>query len=133
MPLGILQTSLYPEDAGKSFQLAAQLGADGIQLVCPSQEQVASLTSDEGASKVAAWKKKHSLQVPGITLTALSEVPSLFSDPAAAAGAADLIHEAMAAAKNIGAPVLVLPCLGKASIASEEQLDKLIEALHELA
>lgn len=133
MKIGILQSSLEPDDLAGSFELASKAGAEGIELVCASRGHVRTTLSGAGARRVQEWKSQYGLEVPGIVLGILSQTESLFGAPPVAEAARDLIHKAMDAAGQIGTGVLVLPFLGKSAIESEEELDRVVDALPELA
>ena len=133
MPVGILQCSLDPDQPGTSFQLASQAGADGMELACASDKQADAMLSEEAVAQVAQWKQQYGLQVPGIALAVLSQTESLFGKPKVAEAADRLIRRALATAKAIGAETVILPFLGKATIEFDPELDRVIDALPELA
>ena len=147
MPIGILQSSLEPDDPAKSFKLASQAGGEGIELVCAKDERtpaglelrsgkdehVEAMLSPAGAKRIRQLKTKFGLEVPGIALRVLSKTESLFGEPPVVSAAEELIQRAMQTAREVGAPVVLLPFFGKATIELEKELDRVGEALQELA
>lgn len=133
MPLGITQSSLAPDDLERSFQMAAQAGADGIELTCATAEHVGTLLDEKAADKISGLAKQHKLNVPSLGLAILTQGESLFGDARTVKTAVKLIRKAMDAAKGTGAGVVLLPFQGKATIDTENELQRVLESLTELA
>ncbi len=133
MPLGILQSSLDARDLSRAFDLAARTGADGLEVVCSEEKDLRDLLSAPGVKLIRRLMRDTGLEAPGIALMVLARSESLFGKPAVASAAKELIRGGMEAAGEIGMKMVLLPFLGKATIEFEHELDKVIEALPELA
>ncbi len=133
MLVGIMQNSLVAHDLRKSFRLASQAKADGLEIACDLPEEVLSLLGPEGIEQVLSLKKTHKIEVPSIGLGVLRESESLFGDEKTASEAKDVIHRAIGSAREIGAGIVLVPFLGKAAIELEDELDRVIQNLDELA
>jgi L-ribulose-5-phosphate 3-epimerase len=133
MRVGIMQNSLVGGDVKRSFKLAAQAGADGLEIACDDPEAIESILSSRGVAEIARLKKTHKLEVPSIGLGLLREGESLFGDDAVVEEAKNVIQQAVGAAREIGAGVVLVPFLGKAVIEVEKELDRVVGNLEELA
>ena len=133
MPLGITQSSLAAADLQQSFELAAQAKAEGIELTCASAEDVKRLLDGSSAEQIAQLAAQHKLLVPAINLDILTGGESLFGDDDTVDIAFKLIRKAMEAAQAVGAGVVVLPFQRKAALEAEDDLQRTMESLTELA
>jgi len=133
MPVGIAQSALDPEDLERSFRIAAEAEAEGIELLCRDPKDIDWLLGETGGKSLARLKKDTGLNVPSIALEALTRDESLLGPPAVAERAKTLIRAGMEAAAAVGADVVLLPFLGKAAIELDEELDRVSDALMDLA
>lgn len=116
-----------------SFQLARQAKAEGLEIACDCPDEATVLLGSDGISRVRSLKKTHKVQVPSIGLGILREGESLFGNSKTVSSAQDIIHRAIGAAQEIGAAVVLVPFLNKATIESEDELERIIKNLEELA
>ena len=68
MQIGIMQISLVGDDLGKSFDLAARAGLDGLEITCDTPAELDAMLGADGIARVQQLKKKHKVDVPSIGL-----------------------------------------------------------------
>jgi L-ribulose-5-phosphate 3-epimerase len=133
MRFAMNQSSLDPGDLANAFELARQAGADGIEVTCEAPKAAMMLLGKNGPGRVNALKQQFNLEVPSLSLTVLNQGKSLFGPPKVVAQAGQVISKAISAAGQVEAKVVLVPFFGKATIAVEEELERVIEALRDLA
>ncbi len=133
MQIGIMQISLVGDDLGKSFDLAARAGLDGLEITCDTPAELDAMLGADGIARVQQLKKQHKIDVPSIALGILRESESLFGPEEISSAAKDVIGRAIGAAPEIGADIVLVPFLGPATVQLQEELDRVIANLEELA
>lgn len=133
MQTGIMQISLVPDDLDRSFDLAAQAGLDGLEITCNTPGDIGAMFSGDGVGRIQKLAKTHKIDVPSIGLGILRETKGLFGSDDVSSAAQHIVSQAISAASEIGADVVLLPFLGLATIQLEEDLDRVIANLDELA
>jgi L-ribulose-5-phosphate 3-epimerase len=133
MRFGMNQSSLDPANLERAFQAAREAGADGIEITCEALRTLMALLGKNGPARVNRLKKQYQLEVPSIGLCALKQGESLFGPPKVASQAAQIISKAIITAGQIEAKVVLVPFFGKATIELEEELERVVEALRDLA
>jgi len=131
MKIGIQSTALGRWPLPEAFALAAECGAEGIELHCDAQ-QAKALLAPGTAQELANLSETHGLALTGLNLGYLREQPSLIGKPPTVSRYRSEIVELLPAAAKMGAGALLLPFLGKNAIELESDLGRAIEALSEL-
>lgn len=132
MRFAMHQSSLDPADLGRAFELARRAGAEGVEVACENPQQLVSLLGEDGPKRVNGLRKQFKLDAPSISLCVLKQGESLFGAPEVAAQAAQVIEKGLAAAGKIEAKVVLVPFFGKATIETEEELQRVVDALQDL-
>lgn len=133
MRIGIMQSSLDLADLERSFELAQAAGAEGLEIVCGDDQAVGNLLSDQGVRRINRLRQQYALDVPSIALGVLCGGQSLFGSLEEVGRANDVITQAMHAAGIIGAGVVLIPFFGKAIIETDQELQRVIGNLMDLA
>jgi len=129
MRLGIVHTAVGETGLDASFQRAAEIGFEGIEVHYTDADEVRALRRAGHAGELRKLRQKHGLDVAGLTLGALCRKPTLIGRPQEAAKARDLIGTALSVASEAGVRVVVVPFFGKNAIELEEELNRAAEAL----
>jgi sugar phosphate isomerase/epimerase len=133
MPIGLMQTALYPDDLERSFQLVSPAGAEGIEIAITTPAMAAQLLSPLGIQMIEGFKRANAVMVPSISLGVLMSDATALQASAAVWQEGGLVRQAIDAARRIGADVVLLPFFGKAAIETEAELDQVIAALGHVA
>lgn len=133
MRFGISQRSLEPSDLDRAFRLAREAGADGVEITCEQPDQLMALLAEDGADRVNRLKQQLKLDAPSISLGLLKHGESLFGAPEVVEQASQVIGKAITAAGLIDAKVVLVPFFGKAMIELDEELERVLESLLDLA
>jgi len=129
MQLGIMDTIVRAENLDQSLQAAAALGAEGVEVF---YRQANSLEQPGHAKYLKELSGKHGVAIPSLCLGFLAQQPSLIGPAEIVATAQVLIRRGLSVAAEIGAAVILVPCLGKNAIELEDELTRTADALEEL-
>ena len=127
--IGACQWSLH-EDDPSCFQVAKQIGLDGVQLSTGSLKNDMQLRKPEVQQAFVAAAKETGLEIASLALTETNQVP-LKSDPRAAQWLLDSVEIARALGQKIVMPASFGP--GDLQHASSGELDCFVAALRAAA
>jgi len=129
LKVGMCDWSMGRKDV-TSFELAKQIGLDGVEVSIGFPEDNLKLRRPEVQKQYLAAARKYGLAVPSVAMGVLNKVP-LMSEPRAALWVADTIQ----VAPKLGARCILLAFFGKGELREENKQDMLrvTEALIELA
>lgn len=129
MRLGIMDTIVRAENLGQSLRAAAELRAEGVEVF---YHKANALEQPGHAKYLRELSGKHGLAIPSLCLGFLAQQPSLIGPAEIVSAAQGLIRRGLSVAAEIGAGVVLVPCLGKNAIELEEELTRTVDALTEL-
>jgi sugar phosphate isomerase/epimerase len=130
--LGMLTSSLS-EDFAQAFELSAQAGSSGVELSYSSKESLEMLGDDSHIQQIKELAARHDQQVTSLCMSFIVHRPALINSSEDAYEAIQLVARACEVARQLEARVVVLPFFGHSAIQLEEQLDKAVMVLEELA
>lgn len=126
MQLGIMDTIVRAEGLERSLQAAATLRADGVEVY---YRQADSLLQSGHAARLRQLAGDNGLTIPSLCLGMLTKQPSLIGPAKTIGQAKVLISHALDVAAEAGSRVILVPCIGKNAIETEEELSKAADAL----
>ena len=126
--IGGCDWSLQKEGNPEAFGVAKEAGLDGVEVSCGKGKEKLPISDEERQAKVLAESKKHGLAVPSTCLEVLHR--DGLKDHA---DAPKWVKEAIAATKNLGAKVILLPFFGKQSINKRSEQEAVAERLKAVA
>jgi sugar phosphate isomerase/epimerase len=133
MHLGIHSKSLSRDSIEEAFRLAAQTGAEGVEVAYSTTQEARPLRRwEEHARMVSALAQANGLSVPSLNLYCLCNAPSLIGTGEVIDSGVEFVTAAISAAGAMGAPVVILPFFGKNTIEVERELQKAGDALGRL-
>lgn len=131
MKIGIISSSLS-DDIEHAIGLAAQTGAEGVELVLASTDQMERLQNEEYALHLHDLAHQHNLAICSLYLGFICRQPALIDAPDQAAKVKELVALACRSASRLEASVVLLPFFGNSAIELESELMQAIEVLDEL-
>lgn len=131
MKIGIMDSFLGAETRAEGFRLAAEAGAEGVEVVYASTDQTKQLDENH-AAELKDLAEQHKLAIPSLCIGVVNHTPSLITGAEAAGETLELLRRAIDFAAAAGADVLLVPFFEKNAIETSEELDKAAEALNEL-
>jgi L-ribulose-5-phosphate 3-epimerase len=129
MRVGIVHNILGAEGLGASFEGAAKVGAEGVEVAYTDGK---TLRRGGHAKELSELAEKHGVEIPSLSLGFLAHRPSLFGPPTVRTRAQRAISKGLTVAAEIGAKVILVPCMGKNAIETEAELTRAGETLREL-
>lgn len=132
MKLGIQQTSLGSATLQDAFQMARRAGASGLGLCYPSSSDVSHMGQQDYARRLRDLAAAHGLAVTGLHLGNLCQEPTLITTAGPREPAMAMVRLAIWVAAEVGAPVVVVPFVGRNRIEFAEELEQAALALREL-
>jgi sugar phosphate isomerase/epimerase len=128
-----LPESCFPDaDRPDAMRLAAEAGATGVELVL-ADERAAGLLSDAAAlNALRGQADAAGVAIPALALLFNHHTDGLVRESAATATTMAQVRAAIAAAGQLGTPVVMLPFGKLASIGDEKELDFACDRLLEL-
>ncbi len=127
MKLGMCDWSLRSRDAA-SVPLAKKLGLDGLQIQMGDPKAGVPLRRAEVQKQYLDAARLHGVAIPSICPLFLNQLP-LFAEPVTALWLLDSI----AVARNLGAPVIMLPFFGNGELREPWQIDRTVDVARQAA
>ena len=132
MRTGVVHPALATEKLGELFALAAEAGAEGVEIHYASPAVATALRRKDHAQHLRAAAEASGLAVTGLYLSCMCAEPALIGRPEIIANGQKLVREALTCAAESGAQAVVIPFFGKNAIELEEELDRAANALMDL-
>jgi len=129
MRIAIVHPALGTEDLREAFALAADAGADGIEIRYASAATATVLGRPEHARQLAELTGKTEVAIPSLHLDCFRAEPALIGRQEIIDGAQQVLLRALGAASEAGAEMVTVPFFGKNAIELEEELTRAANAL----
>jgi len=128
--IGACDWSLRAAAVPGAFQLARQIGLDGVQVSLTTAAQDKDLRRPEVQKAFRAAIEQTGLEIASLSLAQTNQVP-LKSDPRAAQWLIDSID----VCERLGVSIVMAPCFGKADLdmSQTREIDHLVEVLRRAA
>jgi len=121
MKIGIRHGSLGGPPMDEMFQMAAEIGFDGVELEVAAKYEETLLATDDGRAKLVEYSRHHGVEIPSLCVGALWATSPAATDPDLLARSRYLIDEAIEAAVAVGARWILIPITpSEEEIAKEE-------------
>lgn len=132
MKIGLCH-NIFRTDLDWSFARAAEVGADGVEVLFDDELMRRLSRDDEVISQLRTLKARHKLEIPSLGLVSLCSQPSLISRPELIEPGLQTVRRGLEVASALGAGVLLLPFFGKNLIETEAEFNFAVEAIAQLA
>lgn len=132
MRIGLVSASLAGQVPEEDFQRASAAGAEGLEVFYKGPYAAKELAEEGHAAQLKAWADKYRLDIPCLTLSFLSNAPSLIGEEAIVEQSRRQIRQGLEVAREVGAKVVLVPFFGKNSLQIEEEVNRAAEALSPL-
>ena len=128
-----MSTSLGTSQVDESLRLAAQVGAEGLEVCVQTDKQVHELARKGYPAKLADMASQAGLAIPSICLSLLCRSTSLIGTAEQMESGKKKVVTALNAAAEAGVRVVLVPFFGHNAIELEDELRRAAEALLDLA
>jgi len=129
MRVGIVHPALGTEDLGEAFALAAEAGADGIEVQYASAAIATALGEPEHPQKLRGLAEKTGVAIASLRLDCFRAEPALIGRREIIEGAQQVLLRALGAASEAGAEMVTVPFFGKNAIELEDELTRAANSL----
>ena len=129
MRVGIVHPALGTGDLQEAFALAAEAGAEGIEVCYASAAIATVLGRPEHAQQLAEAAGRTGVAIPSLHLGCFRAEPALIGRQEVIESAQQVLLRALGTASEAGAEMVTVPFFGKNAIELEEELDRAADAL----
>jgi len=133
MRIGIMDTALGAASPEEAFELAAKVGAGGVELTYATNSQARLLARKSHPAELAGLARSSGLELTSICLGMLNKRASLIGTDEQIEAAKKIVTDAIAVAAEVGVKVILLPFFGKNVIEIEAELQRAADSLLDLS